>query len=151
MRVRLLSLAVMLLVPSLAAAQGGGMGGMGGGRRRGGGMGGNEGGREAAPPKFPEAKDLQNYNPAAYLIDKRKKLSLADSQVAALKSLEGRIFERNAPLLVRYDSLRREYHPAARDANAAPATAPDSTRFAATMQVRSMRALLDSLSERRRT
>jgi hypothetical protein len=151
MRVRVSSLAFVLLLPSIALAQrGGGMGGMGGGRR-GGGMGGDRGGREADPPKFPEAKDLQNYNPASLLIDKKKKLSLADSQVAALKALESKIFERNAALLVRYDSLRSAYRPPARNTGRdAPAPGADSTRTVAMTQMREMRALLDSVSDRRR-
>jgi hypothetical protein len=149
MRVRVSSLAVVLLVPSIALAQRGGMGGMGGGGRRGGGMGG-ERGREAEPPKFPEAKDLQKYNPASLLIDKKKKLSLADSQVVPLKALEAKIYERNAALLVRYDSLRSAYHPPSRSSGDAPAPGADSTRSVAMTQMRGMRELLDSLSERRR-
>src|ERR1039457_2079215 len=150
MRVRVSSLAFVLLVPSIALAQrGGGMGGMGGGRR-GGGRGGEGGAREAEPPKFPEAKDLQKFNPASLLIDKKKKLSLADSQVAALKALESKIYERNAALLVQYDSLRSAYRPPARDANATPSPGADSARTASLTQMRFMRSLLDSLSERRR-
>ncbi len=114
-------------------------------------MGGERGARGAEPPKFPEAKDLQNFNPASLLIDKKKKLSLADSQVAALKALESKIYERNAALLVRYDSLRSAYRPPLRDAGRdAPAPGADSTRSVAMTQMRGMRTLLDSLSERRR-
>jgi hypothetical protein len=153
MRVRVSLFAIVLLLPSIALAQRGGMGGMGGmgGGRRGGGMGGERGARGAEPPKFPEAKDLQNFNPASLIIDKKKKLSLADSQVAALKGLETKIYERNAALLVRYDSLRSAYRPPSRDASRdAPAPSADSTRMVAMTQMRGMRTLLDSLAERRR-
>lgn len=153
MRVRVSLFAIVLLLPSIALAQRGGMGGMGGmgGGRRGGGMGGERGARGAEPPKFPEAKDLQNFNPASLIIDKKKKLSLADSQVAALKGLETKIYERNAALLVRYDSLRSAYRPPSRDAGRdAPAPSADSTRMVAMTQMRGMRTLLDSLAERRR-
>jgi hypothetical protein len=147
MRVRVASLALVVLAPSIALGQRSGMGGMGGGRR--GGMGG-ERGRDAEPPKFPEAKDLQNYNPASLLIDKRKKLSLADSQVVPLKVLQAKIYERNAALLVRYDSLRSSYRPPVRNGGDAPTPGTDSTRILAMAQMRGMRDLLDSLSERRR-
>jgi hypothetical protein len=156
MRVRLSSLAVVALVPSIALAQrGGGMGGMGGmGGRRAGGMGGNRGGTTREAPKFPDAKDLQKYNPAALLIDKRKKISLSDSQVTALKALQLAINERNAPLLVRYDSVRSAYRPPrdmGRDAGrGTPSPGADSANRTAMGQMRVMRSLLDSLQERRR-
>lgn len=170
MRVRVsFPLVVLALLPSMALAQfgGGGGGGMGGGMggrggpggmggmggpsgRRGGEMGGPPGGANRAPPKFPEAKDLQNYNPATLLIDKRKKLSLSDSQVAAFKTLESKIYERNAPLLVRYDSARREFRPPT-DAPRDTTAASNGARAAAMDQLRLMRSLLDSLQDRRRT
>ena len=148
MRVRASSFAVLLLLPSLALAQRG-MGGMGGGGRRGG-MGRDNGSRGADAPKFPEAKDLQNFNPASLLIDKKKKLSLADSQVASLKTVEGKIYERNAALLVQYDSVKQMYRPLDRDANTATGPAADSVRARAMTQMRFMRSLLDSLQDRRR-
>ena len=85
----------------------GGMGGMGGGR----GDMGDMGGRGAGPPKpqkLATLKEIEALNPAKLLVDKRKKLSLADSQVASLKLLQQRIYERNADLLVSYDSIRKE-------------------------------------------
>ena len=145
MRARTFLILFLALLPSLSLAQrGGGMGG-----RRGGGRTGGDRGMSREAPKFPEAKDLQKFNPASLLIDKRKKLSLADSQLAALRSLEVWINERNAPLLVRYDSVRRDYRPpSATNRDAAPGA--DSTRGAAMAEMRFMRSLLDSLVERRR-
>ena len=36
---------------------------------------------------------------AALIVDKRKKVALADSQVTAMTAIRSRIYERNAPLL----------------------------------------------------
>jgi hypothetical protein len=145
-RIAVLALAA---VPAVVQAQrgmgGGGMGGMGGSRRGGrGGMGG-EGSRAA--PKFPVAKDLEKLNPAALLVDKHRKLSLNDSLVATLKSLELKIYERNGTLLARYDSVRKDYKPP----SGTPSTAADDKAQAdAMVQMRMMRGILDSLIERRR-
>ena len=113
MRFRFGAALTALVIPALLAGQGGmgGMGGMGGGR--GGGRMGDMGdmGDRGGPPnaqKLATLKEIEALNPAQLLIDKRKKLSLADSQVAALKLLQGRIYERNADLLVSYDSIRKE-------------------------------------------
>lgn len=160
--------AAVLVVAQAAGAQfpgggGGGMGGMGGGMggRRGGGMGGMGGGREggmgrgggsAANMKFPAAKELEKYNPAALLLDKHKKLSLADSQQSRLKEIREQIFERNAPLLIRYDSLQKDFKPARMDAQSAEGGngGADSTRRVAARQMRELRLLVDSLQDRRR-
>ena len=147
---RILKLAVLLLAaaPTGLLAQRG-MGGMGGGGRRNGGMGGrggNNGGNRSAP-KFPVAKDLEKLNPAALLIDKRKKLSLADSQVAPLKTLELRIYERNGALLSQYDSVRKDYRPPSGQTVTA---ADDKAQADAIAQMRLMRSILDQLIDRRR-
>ncbi|MBI1808899.1 MAG: hypothetical protein HYR75_03305, partial [Gemmatimonadetes bacterium] len=149
----------------------GGMGGMGGGMR---GMGGRRGGMERGGGreqtiKFPPAKDLEKFNPAALLLDKHKKISLADSQTAPLRAIQQRIYERNAPMLARYDSTQKLYKaPDMRGDGSAFGRSPrggmsvqprdtsenrgaDSTRTAAFQQMRFLRTLLDSLQERRRT
>jgi hypothetical protein len=74
-------------------------------------MGGMERVSRAPNLKFPPAKTLQEYNPAALLLDKHKKLKLTDVQQEQLKTLRLQIFERNAEVLARYDSLQREYKP----------------------------------------
>ena len=144
---RILKLAVLLLAaaPTVLLAQRG-MGGMGGGGRRNGGMGGNGGYRSA--PTFPIAKDLEKLNPAALLVDKRKKLSLTDSQVAPLKTLELRIYERNGALLSQYDSVRKDYRP---HSGQAVTAADDKAQADAITQMRLMRSILDQLIDRRRT
>ena len=157
----------ILLVAQAATAQfpgggGGGMGGGMGGGRRGGGMGGGRGGggrdggmgggARAVDMKFPSAKTLEKYNPAALMLDKHKKLSLADSQQALLKDFRLQIFERNAPLLARYDSLQRDFKPPRFDPRSAEGGSPalDSTRRAAGQQMFRLRQLVDSLQDRRR-
>ncbi|MHB1310416.1 MAG: hypothetical protein ACYC3L_00270 [Gemmatimonadaceae bacterium] len=146
-------------LPVALAAQGG-MGGMGGGRRggMGGGMGGGRGGMGGRPgagtraaPKFPTAKSLEELNPAALLVDKHKKLKLADSTVAALEALKQRIFERNADLMATYDSLQRAYRPPSLSPREAQGAAPDTTRREAFVEMQQLRRTLDQLSQRRKT
>lgn len=149
-------LALVIFAASDASAQrgiggiGGGRGGMGGI----GGMGGRRGGggfnREEAV-RFPPASDLQRFNPAALMIDKRKKVSLADSQVTALTAIRDAINERNAPLLVRYDSIRKDFKPPKPQDRDRTGSTPetDSVRMASLRQMRTLQQLLDSLSARR--
>ena len=66
------------------------------------------GGAPASPgARTPSSGDLADLNPATLLIHRRKKASLADSTVAALKSVEKVITERNATFFVTYDSVRK--------------------------------------------
>lgn len=58
--------------------------------------------------RYPTVRDVEDHNPASLLVDKRKKLALADSIVAQLKSLEKVFKARNAPTLAMYDSVRRK-------------------------------------------
>ena len=57
--------------------------------------------------RYPTVHDVEDHNPASLLVDKRKKLALADSSVAQLKALEKSIKARNAPTLAMYDSVRK--------------------------------------------
>jgi hypothetical protein len=109
--------ALAALIPTLASAQRGG-GGSGGGSRAGGSRGGG------ASFKIPSRGDLEDLNPASFLIDKRKKIGLNDEQVAALKLVETHIKERYKINLVVYDSLRRNARPMqGSDRGAAPSQA----------------------------
>lgn len=103
--------------------------------------------------KFPAAKALEKYNPAALMLDKHKKLSLADSQQARFRVLEQQIFERNATILARYDSLQKDFRPPRMVARNGDANSPaaDSTRRIAMTAMRQLRLLVDSLQDRRRT
>ena len=121
---------------------------MGGGR----GGGAKGGGFRQPDMKFPTAKTLEKYNPAVLMLDKHKKLSLADSQVALFKGMKLQFFERNAAILARYDSVQRNFRPprvAARNEGASDPAA-DSTRRGAMIQMRRLRQLGDSLQDRRR-
>ncbi len=149
-------LALAMLAAGDASAQrgGGGIGGMLGGRGGIDGTGGRRGGggvNREAPIKLPAASELQRFNPAALLIGKRRKVSLADSQVTALIEIRNTINERNAPLLARYDSIRKDFSPPKpqdRDrVRSTPET--DSVRTTALSQMRTLQSLLDSLSARR--
>jgi hypothetical protein len=154
-------LALLLLAAGTADAQRGrgGSGGMGGGRAggmggMGGGRGGAMGGREQQPNmKFPAVKKIKKYNPAALIIGKRRKLALTGAQVGQLKELRQRIFDRNAALLARYDTLQRNYRPPQMNARQGRTSEPvtDTTRRRALLEMRQLRILGDSLLERRRT
>ncbi len=103
-----LLIAALLPAPLLAQGGYGGMGGMGGR----GGMGGQRmGGQRAMLPKFATAKELERFNAADAVLNDRKKLKLTDPQVEQLTTLRATLFEKNADLLVRYDSVRRNFNP----------------------------------------
>lgn len=101
----LASLALLVLIPTLATAQRSRGGSSGGDAGSGGGGG---GGRSF---KMPSRGDLEDMNPASFLLDKKKKLGLTDEQVAAIKVVEGQIKERYKVNLAVYDSLRRNARP----------------------------------------
>ncbi|MCC7055291.1 MAG: hypothetical protein IT355_18610 [Gemmatimonadaceae bacterium] len=106
MRVVNVLLLLSLLPPTLAAQ---GMGGMGGMRGMRGPISENTGRRGL--PKFATAKELERFNAADALLQDARKLKLTEEQVAQLTTLRATLYERNADLLVRYDSVRRDYHP----------------------------------------
>jgi hypothetical protein len=133
--------ALLAALPSLALAQRGG----GGGR-------GQSGEKDKYAPttdmaKYPAAAELQKYNPVVLLIDKRKKLALADSQVTALRALQGKIYERNGDLIASYDAIQKAYKP--ENAGDASSLAADSNHTRALQQVHTMNDILDSLMARR--
>lgn len=107
---RLRSLAfVLTFVPVTLSAQYGGMGGYGGmGRRNP--IIENTGPRRGLP-KFATAKELERFNAADALLREANKLKLTEDQVTQLTALRATLYERNSDLLVRYDSVRRDYHP----------------------------------------
>ena len=90
MRIRLFAAALAVCIPAAAFAQRGG--------------GGGSSNADPAPPaggssmgaKSPSSRDLADLNPAALLVDKKKKASLADSTVARLKAVAKTIDARNA-------------------------------------------------------
>jgi hypothetical protein len=66
-------------------------------------------GRPNALPKFATTNELQSFNAADALLKESKKLKLTDEQTAALTAMRATLYERNADLMVRYDSVRRVY------------------------------------------
>ena len=109
MRIRqMILLASLLPLPLLA------QGGFGGpGRRPGGGGDGRIGGQRGGIPKFATAKELEKFNAADALLQDQRKLRLTEAQTAQLTTLRASLYEKNADLLVRYDSVRRNYRPPA--------------------------------------
>ncbi len=150
------ALVLAALLPAPLLAQGmGGMGGMGGMDGRGG-MGGRTGMVQAPTnrglPKFATAKELERYNAADALLNERRKLKLTDDQVTQLSTLRGTLFERNADLLVRYDSVRRNFRvPKALEANAPSGSAPPTPQEMEVLreQMIAMMQIADSLVARR--
>ena len=105
------ALLVAALIPAPVLAQGG-YGGYGGGPggRRGGGDFGRVGQRNALP-KFGTAKEIERFNAADALLQDQRKLQLSEAQVTQLTALRATLYEKNADILVRYDSVRRDYKP----------------------------------------
>jgi hypothetical protein len=103
MRTRLFAVAMTICIPAISFAQKGG---------------GSKAGPEGAPAspsssagsmavKAPSSRDLADLSPAALLVDKKKKASLADSTVNQLKALAKQFDERNKPFYAAYDSTRK--------------------------------------------
>jgi hypothetical protein len=79
----------------------------------GGARGGGRGGMPSRPsiPKFPTAKELEEFNAANVLLKEKKKLKLTDEQLTLVSALQAKLYERNGDLLARYDSVRRDFKP----------------------------------------
>lgn len=96
-----------LAIPAAAFGQfpgagpGGRMGGMGRGR---GGFG--RGGGSDAPAALPTNAEIEQRDPIVLLMQKRKDLSLVDSQFTKLTQIDAALMERNRPLLAQLDSIR---------------------------------------------
>ena len=158
MRTRLVALTVAVCLPAALLAQ----------KRGGGGV-----MADAADPaaaagpsakNMPSSRDLVRMNPAALLIDKRKKLMLPDSVVKQLKAVQKKIDDRNDPLMAQYDSIHKWTMPLASSSGAgvSPGFADaDRTRAAsepspaeqAKMQssMRDLRRVVSDYRERRKT
>ena len=91
-----------MLVPSLARAQRRGMG-----ERD---VNWNTVAAKKAPPTL-AAKDVEELDPLALLLDKKKDLKLTDAQVAALTAAHGTLTVTVAPTLARIDSLGKAMRP----------------------------------------
>jgi len=111
MRYRVLTLMTMLALPAALPAQRAGIGRV-----------------QAAPdedpafaqPQMPEGK-LEKGTPAAVLLDKKRKLSLNDSQLVAITALRKATADSNAAAYAAWDSVRTDMLIAGRSAAADPA------------------------------
>lgn len=113
---------------------------------------------------MPSSRDLVRMNPAAVLVDKRKKLALPDSVVKQLKAVQKTIDERNAALMAQYDSIHKWTMPLASsssgsamspgfsDADKSRASSAPSPAEEAKMQssMRDLRRLVADYRERRK-
>jgi hypothetical protein len=133
----LLSFIALIAIPSFAVAQ------RGGGRSRGGDAS-SPGDRSARSQfRWPSKSDIEDLNPAALMLDKKKKFPLSDEQVTQLKALEKKFRDSNAPLLAEYDSLRRNARPLQNsDSKAMPSPAEMQNMQ---MAIRGLRQAVDAL------
>lgn len=100
-------LTTSLMLLTLLSVPAGAQGGFGQGRRPDGGA--SQIGRPNALPKFATTKELETFNPADALLRDAQKLKLTESQSEQITALRATLYERNADLMVRYDSVRRVY------------------------------------------
>jgi hypothetical protein len=154
MRTRLLAVIMTVCIPAIAFAQRGGSG--------------SAPGSDPAPSraagsmsaKTPSSRDLADLNPAALLVDKKKKASLADSTVAQLKALGKQFDERNKPFYSAYDSTRKWTIPVSdnvptrstRDMGLNPQQPPTPAEQAKMQSsLRDLRMMMAEYRERRKT
>lgn len=111
-------LVTLVLLPAVAFAQRGGMGGSGSSRVRGDPnadwkavLGANAGGVKVSN------KDIENLSPLKLLVDKRKDLKLSDDQANRLKDLQTKLAGQNEDSFKALDSLRRASQPPAKEPN----------------------------------
>jgi hypothetical protein len=136
-----LTILATLVAASTASAQRGGMGGS-----RMGGRGGRGGSGEAAKAPTLDAKDFQSLDPAKLLLDKRKKLKLDDTQVAAMQEIEKRYDWNSRQFIETADSLMTRLAPARRGRGAGGASGVDGSQSDSTTAVDSTRkSLRDAL------
>jgi hypothetical protein len=160
MRTRFVAIVLVASIPAVAFAQ-----------RKGGGAGISDASDPAsgAGPSardMPRSSDLVRMNPAALLIDKRKKISLPDSVAKQLKAVQKTIDDRNAPMMVQYDSIHKwtmpltstmsaasSSKPGFSDADKSSAASAPSPAEQAKMQasMRDLRKLVADFRERRKT
>lgn len=56
--------------------------------------------------QMPRASDLEDHSPVGVVLDRKKKLSLSDSQLTALKAVAKTLHEKNADFYRMWDSVR---------------------------------------------
>lgn len=111
--------------------------------------------RRAGLPKFATAKELERYNAAEALFNETRKLKLTEAQMTSLGTLRANFYEQNARVLIRYDSVRRNFRvPPALDAtkqNAASSAPPPTQEEMQVLseQMRAMMTIADELMANR--
>ena len=155
MRTRILAMALVAGLPALALAQKGGAKTAADPNA----ISSSSSGGSGSGAKTPSSRDLTELNPAALLVDKKKKLSLADSTVNQLKAVQKKIGDRNAAFYASYDSTRK-WTMSIADPNATKYANADASRAAnsispaeqARMQasMRDLRAMMADYRERRK-
>jgi hypothetical protein len=118
MRTRFVAIVLAASIPAVAFAQ-----------KKGGGAGISDASDPAAGSgpsarNMPRSSDLVRMNPAALLIDKKKKLSLSDSVAKQLKAVQKTIDDRNAPIFAQYDSIHKWTMPLSSSSSAAASSKP---------------------------
>jgi hypothetical protein len=118
MRTRFVAIVLAASIPAVAFAQ-----------KKGGGAGlsdANDPASGSGPSarNMPRSSDLVRMNPAALLIDKKKKLNLSDSLAKQLKAVQKTIDDRNAPIFAQYDSIHKWTMPLSSSASAASSSKP---------------------------
>ncbi len=95
----------LAMLPTIASAQGG--------RNRDRGTKDNSDELMKSAPTGPNlsSKDFESMSPIRFLFDKRKDLKLSDEQTRQFKDADGKLREKNSPLLKAVDSLVREMKP----------------------------------------
>jgi hypothetical protein len=101
MRSRLIAVAMTVCIPAVSFAQKGGKAGPEGTPAS------SSSSGASIAMRAPSSRDLADLSPAALLVDKKKKASLADSTVNQLKALAKQFEERNKAFYAAYDSTRR--------------------------------------------
>jgi hypothetical protein len=122
-------------------------------------------GGSASGAKTPSSRDFVELNPAALLVDKRKKIPLADSTVNQLKALQKKINDRNAPFYATYDSTRKwtmpltsssssaatfGLHGGSGDSKIAASTTSDAEKAKMQSSMRDLRGLMAEVRDRRK-
>jgi hypothetical protein len=122
-------------------------------------------GGSSSGAKTPSSRDFVEMNPAALLVDKRKKIALADSTVNQLKALQKKISDRNAAFYDTYDSTRKwtmpptasssttrstGLHGGVGDSKIAAATVSPAEQAKMQSSMRDLRGLMAEVRERRK-
>jgi uncharacterized protein YdeI (BOF family) len=157
MRIRTLAVVLTVCIPAALVAQKGGRGGDNTSAPA-------PTGNSGPVAKSPTSGDLGDLNPAALLVDKKKKIPLADSTVAQLKAIQKKTSERNKQFFATYDSVRKwtmplsqngatqgfGLHGGVADAKIASTTVSPAEQAKMESSMHDLRLMFDEFRERRK-